>query len=176
MGATLVIWQHPNCVQLETRDRVSRALTILSALSTLLLWQPARAADDDIGTCLTVAGVWVAPWTDPVVPACGEDCGDAPEDSACDGDGDCLSPGDAGPRMPEPRGLRCLDPGAECGPQPTGSFSALQNLLLAPPSRWGLDPPNLGSLPGAGPPTSRCRGATRDLRPPVPPPRGPRAA
>ena len=61
----------------------------LAAAAILLLALPALGASD-IGTCLTSAGVRVAPWTDPVDPACGEDCNNDDDNDAPSADDNTL--------------------------------------------------------------------------------------
>ena len=140
----------------------------------LLLAAPAAAAE--IGTCLTENGVRVAPWTDPVDPACGEDCGLEPDDdeTLCSTeDGACRLDAQvaARPTMPAPAGPRCLELGPECssghstaGGVPSGVAA------LAPPAPHA--PRRIqGTLPGAGPPVTDDRPLDRDsppdLRPPI---------
>lgn len=141
----------------------------------LLVAAPALGAPTvtgDVGTCLTETGQRMAPWTDPVDPACGEDCGlvDPPEEGLCSvEDGDCGAVA-ARPTMPAPSGPRCLEPGAECAPdRTTGGGVPSGVVALAPPTPTA--PRRIqGTLPGAGPPTTDAHPLERDVAPPPRPP------
>jgi hypothetical protein len=137
----------------------------------LSLMAPAWA---DVGTCLRADGVQVAPFTDPVDPACGADCGPDDFNLNCTNDGLCRPDGDTvAPRlaMPAPTGPRCLESTADCEPyDPTATYAQAQGVAFVPlPFR--LKPPRLGSLPGAGDPVSSHRPWARTASPETPPPR-----
>lgn len=145
--------------------RVSLILLIVSGGVT------SAHADDEIGTCLSVGGVWLGPWTDPVDPACGDDCAEDPVGGLCEGPDGCLTRVDAAPKMPEPRGPRCLESGDECGPAPIGGAPSATSLLLAVGASWTLEPPRLGLLPGASVLPFVARAYAYTSPPPTRPPR-----
>ncbi|MCA9540649.1 MAG: hypothetical protein KC620_17240 [Myxococcales bacterium] len=153
----------------------------LAAAAILLLALPALGASD-IGTCLTSAGVRVAPWTDPVDPACGEDCNNDDDNDAPSADDNTLcstTDGTCGiedaaeraPRMPAPAGPRCLEPGPWCtSGDPIAVGGAGFNLLIAP--RPATAPQRArGLLPRSEPEEFIARPVDRHVPPRTPPPR-----
>jgi hypothetical protein len=142
------------------------------------------AARADVGTCLTVGGVQVGPWTDDSDPACGADCGAEGIDVTCDAD-TCLDAGDEiGPMnfpaayravervdVPDPQGPRCFEPGPVCGDgSPNGLVGATDGFLVGPHRFYGELRRRPGSLPGAGvfwaQPSARSVPGRVDTRPP----------
>ena len=137
--------------------------------------------------CLTWEGVWVAPWTDALDPACGEGCEPDAEfamDRLCSTDDDAgcgiSADGSDDPlelRMPAPSGddrpgPRCLRPGPECSPGggSPASGALISGLVISPndieyPRRAG------GTLPGAPAPQTRHVATDRSAAPDAPPPR-----
>lgn len=147
------------------------------ATIALVLVFAAPAVAADVGTCLTEAGLRLAPWTDPVDPACGEDCGPEPEVELVDGlcstaDGTCGADELAAAlEMPEPSGPRCIEPGPTCGSgQPVGGGVASGVIALAP-APLESPAPRGGTLPGAGPPFADARPWERTTAPGTRPPR-----
>jgi hypothetical protein len=139
-------------------------------LAALVLAAPAGAAHaEEIGACLTTAGLRLAPWSDAFEPACGEDCGedgvlveDETTVAACgDAEGAC---GDdsadilsflpaprptAAELEPAPSGPRCLEGDATCSPgAPTGAGLAAGADVLPEPLLLARGP-RRGTLPGA---------------------------
>lgn len=152
-------------------------IRLASIALVLTLAAPAWAAD--LSTCLTEAGVRLAPWTDPVDPACGEDCG--PEGEAGEDDDGTLCSTDDGTcgfdglpvalEMPEPVGPRCLEPGPLCAPgEPMNGGVASGVAAIAPPAPEAPSPRDV-TLPGAGPPVTDARPHDRSQPPNPPPPR-----
>jgi|JI10StandDraft_1071094.scaffolds.fasta_scaffold512787_2 hypothetical protein len=127
-----------------------------AVLASLVLSSVASAAERSPGTCLTLEGVWLAPWTDALDPACGADCGadDSEDDPLCTDEACFIEGVVTAPRMPAPSGPRCLEPGPSCGegdggvPAPAwlagGSGAEVRPVVM--PQRA------TGTLPGAGPP------------------------
>lgn len=146
------------------------------ATIALVLWVAAPAAAADVGTCLTETGLRLAPWSDPVDPACGEDCGaeaPEPEDELCSTeDGTCGADELAAVlEMPEPNGPRCIEPGPTCqNGEPTHGGVASGVIALAPRPDPPPAPPS-ATLPGAGPPVVDARPYERFEAPTAPPPR-----
>jgi len=146
------------------------------ATIALVLWTAAPAAAADVGTCLTESGVRLAPWTDPVDPACGEDCGpvvDQPgnelcstEDGACGADELALVL-----EMPEPKGPRCLEPGPACESGHSTHGGVASGVIALVPRPDPPPAPAGGTLPGAGPPVVDARPFERTFAPAAPPPR-----
>lgn len=143
----------------------------------MLIFVAAPAAAAEIGTCLTEAGLRLAPWTDAVDPACGEDCGrEEADETLCSTDtGACRLDGQliAQLVMPAPSGPRCIEPGPECSPdRSTAGGVPGAVAALVPPLPTALRRIQ-GTLPGAGPPsTNACpldRDIPPDLRPPIAP-------
>lgn len=141
-------------------------------LALLLVF--AAPAWAEVGTCLRTDGVWVAPFTDAVDPACGEGCGADDDFGACTPEGLCLAdPEGELPRlaMPAPSGPRCLEAWPDCEPfDPTGAYSQSQSVARVQRA-FALRPPRLGSLPGAGAPRTRHAPLHRTEPPETPPPR-----
>ena len=122
------------------------------------------AAQAEVGTCLTVGGVRVGPWTDDRDPACGADCGDEAVDDTCDQDACLDEGGGAGPlnfpaayraaeraEPPEPQGPRCFEPGPLCGDGSPQGLTSVTDYHLVGPHRLYVAPRRRpGSLPGAG--------------------------
>lgn len=129
----------------------------LASVLVLVLAPAVYAAERSPGTCLTLEGVRIAPWTDAFDPACGPDCSgdEADEDDQCGAEECPLIEGAAtAPRLPAPTGPRCLEAGATCG-SGQGNIplrflfaggAAVTPLVTAEPRRGS------GTLPGAGPP------------------------
>lgn len=157
---------------------MGRLLTRLSTIAmVLLVATPALAASavGEVGTCLTESGLRMAPWSDPVDPACGEDCGaiDEIEETLCSTeDGTCALDAAvaARPTMPAPSGPRCLEAGPECSPDRSTAGSVPAGVVaLAPPAPTA--PRRIqGTLPGAGPPVTDAHPLDRDFAPPPRPP------
>jgi hypothetical protein len=109
-----------------------------AVLASLVLSSVASAAERSPGTCLTLEGVWLAPWTDALDPACGADCGadDSEDDPLCTDEACFIEGVVTAPRMPAPSGPRCLEPGPSCG----GHHRRVQRLpvplLRASTRRW----------------------------------------
>lgn len=147
------------------------------ATIALVLGCAAPAVAADVGTCLTEAGLRLAPWTDPVDPACGEDCGIEDEAEPLAGlcstdDGTCGADELAAAlEMPEPSGPRCIEPGPACqsGHSTHGGVASGVIALPAPPLESPA--PRGGTLPGAGPPIADARPWDRTFAPSPPPPR-----
>lgn len=142
----------------------------------LLVATPALAAPavGEVGTCLTESGQRMAPWTDPVDPACGEDCGpvDEGEETLCSTeDGTCaLEAAVAVPSMPAPSGPRCLEPGPECSPDRSVAGSVPAGVVALAPSAPSAPRRIQGTLPGAGPPVTDAQPFERDFAPAPRPP------
>ena len=138
-----------------TRIRVVR-LAFTAVLLSVIGLSAAHAAERMVGTCLTLEGVRLGPFTDAADPACGADCGDedvpdAPDDELC-GDDACGVDELAATRLP-PAGPRCLEPGPTCSPGsdglPTAFFFAGGNALSTAPI--GVPVRGDGTLPGPEP-------------------------
>lgn len=142
----------------------------------LVLWAATPAVAGDVGTCLTETGVRLAPWTDPVDPACGEDCGpefEESDDGLCStDDGTCGADELAGAlEMPEPSGPRCLEPGPACESGDPFTGGVASGVSALPPAPDPIPTPRGGALPGAGPPVAIARPLDRPFAPSPPPPR-----
>lgn len=164
-------------------------------LTALVLAAPAGAAHaEEIGACLTTTGLRLAPWSDAVEPACGEDCGEdgtlveeEPTVAACgDAEGAC---GDenadilsflpapqpaaaADPSLdPAPSGPRCLEGDATCSPgAPSGIGLAAGPDVLPEPLTLARGP-RRGTLPGAAVAWTDSVLVGEPLVPDPPPPR-----
>lgn len=146
------------------------------ALITLLLGIATPAVAADVGTCLTDSGTRLAPWTDPVDPACGEDCGvadDEPQAALCSTeDGTCGADELAAVlEMPEPTGPRCIEPGPSCHGGDSTSAGVASGVIALAPRPDPTPAPSSATLPGAGPPVVDARPWTRSEPPTAPPPR-----
>ena len=148
----------------------------LASLSVVfVLGAVAHAAPlEDLSTCLRADGVRFGPWTDPFEPACGADCGDpvTAVTVLCSTEADdCDTAREHPIEMPQPTGPRCLEPAPGCGPHaPQADWVMGQGVANAPPHDT-YHPPNQGTLPGAGPPTTRSAPYTHHCVPETPPPR-----
>ncbi len=153
---------------------MSRSLACIALIAAAPSW-----AATDIGSCRNAAGQVVAPWTDAVDPACGEDCGEADselqfEDALCDGAGCSAAPDEtalAWPVKPEPTGPRCLEPGPNCAPGAPGIAGVPGGTAVTAPVPAPMPQRASGTLPGAGEPTTALPPRDRDLTPERRPPR-----
>ncbi len=135
---------------------------------------PAVAAD--VSTCLTDAGMRLAPWTDPVDPACGEDCGVEDEEqqpALCSTeDGTCGADELAAVlEMPEPTGPRCIEPGPSCHGADSTHGGVASGVIALAPRPDPTPAPSSATLPGAGPPVVDAWPMERSEPPSAPPPR-----
>ncbi len=156
----------------------------LAAHFTLILLLAAPAAAQ-VGTCVTDAGVRLAPWTDGHDPACGDDCGLANpfDDGLCAADGSgCLEGGDpVALAMPRPLGAdtqripagpRCIDDDDLCGSgAPSGVAGVPGGAAALAPTPLTLPPRARGLLPGATAAWPEPHALERDGAPEPRPPR-----
>ena len=154
---------------------MTRSLACIAMFAAAPAW-----AASDIGSCRTAAGVVVAPWTDAVDPACGEDCGETPEaDDELDGalcdDAGCSDLPDeptlAWPSQPEPSGPRCVEPGPNCAPGGPGVAGVQGVPAMTAPQPTPMPRRASGTLPGAGDPLADQAPHDRTLTPELRPPR-----
>ena len=154
-----------------------------SALSLTLLFVASPAVASDLGSCLTEAGVRLAPHTDPRDPACGEDCGLDDEtpilcstaDGTCEVERERLDWGplarlllEASRTGPAPI---CIEAGPECSrgePVLAGGPVVAMALELDPRA---IPRRGTGTLPGAGAPDTTAHACERDRLTPRRPPR-----
>jgi hypothetical protein len=176
---------HPS-VAAETG--VIRAL-VVGALLLPFATAATAFAQTDIGTCLTAAGLRIAPWTDGRDPACGADCGpDGIPSTADDGpftdrcvEGDCGSATALALPAPKPDpGPRCLTAGPGCDSDPGAPAPGHDGWGYAvgplPTAAAQLPRRASGTLPGADPVWRLLRPVDLAFPPATPPPRASRAA
>ncbi len=153
----------------------------LTFLSLTLGAAPAWASE--VGTCLTEAGVRVAPHSDSVDPACGADCGveEEPavlcstEDGTCEVERERLDWGpiqrlllEASRSGPAPI---CIEANPDCRPGNPNYSGAPGSVVALELSPLPLPTRGTGTLPGAEQPDFVDAGAYRALSPPRRPPR-----
>jgi len=150
-------------------------LRLCSIALLLCVTTPALAAE--LGTCLTEAGSRLAPRTDPIDPACGEDCGadvDEEAETLCSTDDGACGVDDREPmalRMPAPTGPRCLEPGPTCAPGNPFHGAMTSGVVALAPAAVPSPRRASGTLPGAGSPIFDARPHELRLIPDSPPPR-----
>ena len=156
------------------------AVRLKPTLLALLLAPATAWSAAEVGTCLTGAGVVVAPWTDGADPACGSDCGDEGEtpvgepSTLCSVEAGGCGPTEEAPPLAwpsEPRGPRCLEPGPECAPGAPATASVWTSAAAAQPDVSLIPQRASGTLPGPGMPQTDHPSLENPRTPETPPPR-----
>lgn len=155
-----------------------RLLPWLSLASLAFLTTATAAAAGLPGSCVLPDGTPVAPWTDPVEPACGEDCGPADEPTGVEDTQGLCSTTDAGCgvqapvlEMPAPQGPRCLEADADCGPRDPAALNVSIVGAAHAAAASAMPRRGVGTLPHpAADPPQRIP-PSRTLAVEVPPPR-----
>lgn len=151
-------------------------------ISLFFILSIAASASADPGACLRLDGVWVAPFTDPTDPACGEDCPPEPPATGCERERTCTlsaqSPAFAAPGLspdayaqgaPRP-GPLCIDSQPQCVPYDLFTPLSAACALPCSPRPGAIRAPAQVLLTQRGPRISTRHAPLQRTDPPDPPP------